>query len=474
MVLAAIPDTPSKKHGDRRLALRSPRVSQVPLLLLLFLLSLFLPLRLQIGTMALYPSRILLIFLFVPVFLRWARSTKLGSKSPDIFIIGHVLWAALAMAVVHGIEHIQAIGIYTIEVIGTYFLGRTAVRSPEQFRSVCLILVTLVAFTIPFAAIEGLTGNNIIVHPLGSLSFTAVIPETRLWGLYRAYAVFGHPILYGIVSGSLFCLCYYVISYRKNLISTWSIAAIPAIAGFLSLSSAAFVLISFQTIFIVWDFLTRSLPKRWVILTLLVVIAYFAVDVLSSRLPIEVFISYFSMDPNSAYTRLIQMEHASKDLMQNWVFGIGFNEWDRPSWLGGSIDNFWLVVAMRYGIPGIVLLLIGYFLILKDSISVKITDPQVAYYRRGYCILLITMGLVVYTVHLWDEAFYLFVFFLGCRSWLHAPEAKPAAADSASVPVRPTRSGLGQIAPRGSGDRRLSPFAPGADRQPHQVPKRRP
>lgn len=472
-MVAASSNTSSLSLPDRRAAGRVSRMPPTLFLFLLFLLSLFTPLRLNIDTIAIYPSRLLLIFMFIPLFLRWVRSKDIGSKSPDIFIIAHVVWAGIAIAVVHGTEHIQAIGIYTIEVFGCYFLGRMTVKSPLQFKRVCSILVILVAFTIPFAAIESFIGVNVIIQSLGPLAFTAVNAETRLGGLYRAYAVFGHPILYGIVSGSLFCLCYYVLAYRRSLFSKLSLVAIPATAGFLSLSSAAFALITFQTVFILWDELTRTMVKRWVFMALLVLVAYLIVDLLSNRTPIEVFISYFSLDPNTAYTRLVQMDNVSDDIMRNWLFGIGFNDWDRPYWLAGSIDNFWLVVTVRYGLPGIALLLIGYLLIVKDSLSVKISDPQIASYRKGYSILLITMGLVIYTVHLWDEAFYLFVFFLGGRSWLHAAEVKLATAPTAAV-LPPARSGLVQVTVRASSQRRLSSVSASADGQPHQVPQRRP
>ena len=42
------------------------------------------------------------------------------------------------------------------------------------------------------------------------------------------------------------------------------------------------------------------------------------------------------------------------------IFGTGFNDWERPSWMGGSIDNFWFVCAVRYGIPGFLFMAAGF------------------------------------------------------------------------------------------------------------------
>ena len=44
------------------------------------------------------------------------------------------------------------------------------------------------------------------------------------------------------------------------------------------------------------------------------------------------------------------------------VFGIGLNDWTRPWWRAkmASFDNFWLLQAMRFGLPTLIFLALAW------------------------------------------------------------------------------------------------------------------
>lgn len=400
----------------------------------IFIVTLFVPLRLDIATVSIYPSRLLLVVVFLPLLLRWLRSRDLSGRFADSLVITHALWGALAIAVVHGFDRIQAIGIYPIEVIGCYLIGRMTVRDADTFQRICRLLFTLTALTIPLAVIEALTNRNIILDLLGPYGVDRVYAGMRL-GFHRAQVLFAHAILFGIVTGGSLSLAYYVVAYKKPPPLRVLAAMVPMVAGFFSLSSAALSVMTSQMALIAWDKVTGRTRNKWLILGLLFVIAYVVVDILSNRTPVEVFASYFTLSRGTAYTRIYQWDYSIDDVMRNWVFGIGFNSWDRPFWLVGSIDNFWLATALRYGVPTVVLLLVAVVLIVKEVMSWEVVDERTRQFRTGYFVLIVTFAFAAVTVHLWSETFYLFMFFLGCRTWIGAEVG--VAEKASSAPERP-------------------------------------
>ena len=71
-------------------------------------------------------------------------------------------------------------------------------------------------------------------------------------------------------------------------------------------------------------------------------------------------ITYLTFNSGTAYWRLHIWNFGSAEVWRNPLFGIGLNDWARPSWMWtASVDNFWLLTAMRYGIPAFLLLVAG-------------------------------------------------------------------------------------------------------------------
>ena len=88
----------------------------------------------------------------------------------------------------------------------------------------------------------------------------------------------------------------------------------------------------------------------------------------SNRAPLVVLISYITFSTSTAYNRILIWRYGTDDVMGSPLFGIGLNDWSRPIWMGSSVDNFWLLWAMRYGLVGFLLLAIPILLILYKVI----------------------------------------------------------------------------------------------------------
>jgi hypothetical protein len=94
----------------------------------------------------------------------------------------------------------------------------------------------------------------------------------------------------------------------------------------------------------------------------------------------------------------------------------------------GSIDNYWLVVAMRNGLPAFALLVSGYLWGLWKVCRKPLGDDvALLALRQGWAICFVGLTFTLCTVHIWT-AIYSYVFFLfGAGMWILAPQEAPAS-----------------------------------------------
>ena len=170
----------------------------------LFLISLIIPWIIELGSLRLSVSRIILIATILPCLAMWMNGKAGRIRVPDILVILFCLWCSLSLAVVHDVAtSIQSGGMMGIETMGAYFLARVCVRNEKQFYGMVKAIFLIILFLLPFSIYESVTGSNISLN-----LFRAVLPTqidyfmAPRWGLRRVQSVFDHPILYGV-----FCTC---------------------------------------------------------------------------------------------------------------------------------------------------------------------------------------------------------------------------------------------------------------------------
>ena len=263
----------------------------------------------------------------------------------DILFFLHIGWATLALGVNNPNAVVQNVGSNGVEFIGAYVLARAYIRSRETFTALCRALVIMVLLTVPFAVFETLTGKPVIIEMIktvpGLTSFTNMDMDKRL-GLDRVQAVFNHPIHYGLFCSVVFSLTFVALKGRISPVRRYVSSAVVVAAGFLALSSGAFLAILLQLGLIFWNTVFARVRIRWVLLVALFGLAYIAIDLLSNRTPIRVFMSYATFSAQTAYWRSLIFEYGTANVWASPVFGIGLNDWVRPYWMGtSSVDNFW-------------------------------------------------------------------------------------------------------------------------------------
>ena len=121
-------------------------------------------------------------------------------------------------------------------------------------------------------------------------------------------------------------------------------------------------------------------------------------------------------------------DYGSASVLNHPLFGVGLNDWERPGWMPASIDNFWLFLAVRYGLPAPFLLLLAFLSIFLAVGFKKGLDDKITAYRTAFLITMTAFFLVGWTVHFWDAAYVLFLFLMGSGVWMLDVRPKERAA----------------------------------------------
>ncbi|TDT73653.1 O-antigen ligase [Litoreibacter halocynthiae] len=395
-------------------------------LVVLYLVAVALPVRYSLGPIQMTGLRTVLALVFVPVLISYIRNPPAKGLSTDLLFALFAFWSLVAFSQTSPTHALENTGALTLELLGGFLIARRYIRTPEQFRATVKVVAAIVLLSLPLAIAESITGHPPLIALVNALpAVTSVAPlsiEPRL-GLERAQVLFAHPIHYGLFASTLTALTF------VGMAGSWSLWArviglgLGISASFLALSSGAFLSVLLQTFLIIWALVFPRWGKRWLFLAIIALIAYVTVDLISNRTPVRVFFSYATFSAHNAYWRGIIFEWGMLNIWQNPLFGIGLNDWVRPQFMhSGSIDNFWLVLGMRYGLPGFAIFTCAYILgftrVLLSSVPSDLSDI-----RRAWVICFVGLTFTLCTVHIWTSIFSFVFFLFGAGLWMISPAA---------------------------------------------------
>lgn len=366
----------------------------------------------------------------------------------DFLLLAYCVWCFLSFALNHGLSGaIQPGGILFVETMGSYMLARCYVRDRDDFRNMVRLSAMFVVCLLPFVFYEAITGQKPILDAFRALAPTFQFGPTEMRaGLRRAQGPFEHPILFGFFCASLFALMHLAGGKEHEKGGNRLVTASVVAAAFLSLSSAPIASVVIQGALICWNWLLRQYSIRWKLLWAAGFAGYLVIEFGSNQTPASFYVTYFTFDRGTGWYRLWTWDYATASVANHPIWGIGFSDWVRPAWMAsGSIDNFWLVIAVRHGIPAIALMLGVYFSIaLAVGFNANI-DSRNQNFRLAYLLCMAVFFFVGSTVYFWAASYVWFLFLLGCGTWLL--DVKPANADERATSRRPARassSGSGQ------------------------------
>jgi hypothetical protein len=425
-------------------------------LLALFIVALVFPIYFHVGTLRLSPERVFLLLLVIPLALRLLSGKAGRLRAADLFIGLHCGWIGLSLIVNDGVARIPFAGITMVELGGGYLVGRCLVRNRVDYRIFLGAFLGTLVFLFPFAMIEFLTDRQYLQILADRIAETFVKPESSRprMGFYRVMAGFEHPILYGLYCSIAVGHVLYL--WHRALWQRLALVGLASMMVFLSLSAAPMLAVAMQLGLAAWD---RISGGRWRLAMILAVVGYVVIDILSNRTPIEVIISYLTFSAETGYTRILIFQYGIESVWANPLFGIALGDWPRPPWLTDSVDNFWLLTAMRYGIPAFVFIVLGIVLGARDIMRARNVSPEILTFRIGYLISLGGVLLTLVTVHMWGAVSVFVMMLLGAGMWF-ADAGR--LEDAAAAGPAPGASG----APSGAGAGRAMPYSRGTAQAP--------
>jgi hypothetical protein len=397
----------------RRLARRS----FVPVQLLL--VALVITSNLSVGTTRISLYRIVLLVMVVPCLIMWVSGRAGRIRLPDVTLLLLCFWSILSLVSHAGFyESIQTAGIVFVETAGPYFLARCFIRSADDLTRAVRLWFGIVFVLLPFALIEALAGQYIFRDLLAMIGVQVpVIGEVRS-GLHRAQTVFDHPILFGLSTGGFLALVHLVLGYGQPVTLRALRTGIVGLTSLLSLSAGPIGGILFQCALLGWNWLLSAVRGRWVALIVLAGLGTLILQLAAGRSPFQILAGMIVFESDSYWYRLLIFNYAWQSIENNPLLGVGAGDWVRPAWMHSSIDNFYLFMAVRHGLPAPALLLLAAFSLVFMLARKKGLDGRLDACRTGFVICIVSCIIVAWSVALWDAAYVLFLFWLGSGVWM--------------------------------------------------------
>lgn len=421
----------SPQAAGRSYPQEDPKPPLAIFLLLILVVMVPIEFSLKLGSLSLTASRLYLVILTFMV-LPYLGTLKL--RAFDWFFIAHVAWVCVAYAKIYGIGGaVEMSGSYFLEFMIVYLAARIYLQQIEHIRAVVKLLFILAFFSGILALPEALTGVHFI-HDLGT-SLTGItyrLNDEMRMGIHRASSFFEHPILYGVFCASSFGLMWFTSSVNQRVYR----APILMLATWLSASSAPLLVLLIQILLIIAERFTRHLVRRDKLLAWAAGIFVLCMQIFTGRGVVGI-VTMITLNPGTAYTRRAQWNFAIDDVMRHPFLGFIPSTYTRPFWLAPSIDNWWLLIMMRSGIPSLILLALSVLFMWIAIARRQDTPALFNQLRTGWGLMMIAVLLGAATVTFFGKLQPLFSFYLGMGAAL-ATCALPAA-NATSIPTGQSR-----------------------------------
>jgi hypothetical protein len=342
-----------------------------------------------------------------------------GILLPDLALFFYCIWAGIALFAAHGFAAIQSVGIFFIETMGAYLLARRFIRDAAGFSGMVFVMTMIVLVLSPFAIYEWITGSKPILWALSTIFPTVEATMMTRSGFWRVQGPFTHSIEFGLFCTSILAMTHLAWGHNRSVASRWLLTASVAGTALLSMSSAPLTCLIFQVMLMGYNWLLWDYRSRWKILWSIAVLGFLIVQFGSNLGAVKFFISHFTFDPQTGWYRLAIWDFGTASVLDHPLLGIGLADWERPRWMpSGSVDNFWLLTAMRYGIPSVVLLSGSCIWMTLAIARAKSADRTIEICRLAYLICMMTFLFVGVTVHFAHAIYAWFMFALGSGAWL--------------------------------------------------------
>ncbi len=362
-----------------------------------------------VGGSVIPPYRFFLIASLLYVVGTWARRGW-QFVVPDYLMVVAGLWIWLAFYITSEFNDFFTASVaQTADIVVAYFFARSAFRSLHDLRLFLLMMAPGLAVIAAVIVVESVTKTHIIQPFFSSLLGTGggyTLTSERL-GLLRAAGPFPHPILAGVFFASFLPL--YWLSGLRAWPRVFGIAA--ALASFFTVSSAALLAFTMGAGLIFYNWLTERIANvTWQLFFIVFGLFAFAAELGTKSGTFNLLVRFGSLNSDSAFYRTLIWRFGTQNVVKNPWFGIGYSDWERPVWMGSSIDHYWLLMAIQFGLvtPVLIGLAIIWAIVelLRNSTHSNLVDKRT---QIGLAIAMASIALGAISVSMW----------LAAQVWFH-------------------------------------------------------
>ncbi|RPF71518.1 O-antigen ligase family protein [Aurantiacibacter spongiae] len=311
----------------------------------------------SVGDILLPLFRIVLL-VSIPYVLRSLQAGRWRWRVVDSLVLVAALWIFVALYQNTGLSTaLSTGGGQVIEIALSYFLARSCITSVRHLRFMLVMSAPGLIVVGGLMALESVS-RTLIIQPLAAqiMGDNYIGRPIERLGLLRTPGPFAHPILGGVF------LCSFLPIYALSSLRGWPRIAglLASFCGFFSISSAAILALVSGTALVGYNFLVERVRKAsWRLLLLIGGVFLFVAQFATEAGAFRLLVRYASLNSASAFNRVLIWRYGSASVENNPLFGSGIDQWERPVWMQASVDNYWLLLAIQYGILPPLLLIVG-------------------------------------------------------------------------------------------------------------------
>jgi hypothetical protein len=366
----------------------------------------------SLGVINVTPGRIIAILLLFPaigILLKRGR-TRVAS---DFFAVALAIWMVASSSLNGGFR--PYVGAEALEFLGSYLIGRAFIFGPTNLQIFVTVLTQCMVVVVALAFLDTLSGRHLILDSLG-LSSTGsqfITANDYRLGLVRASSVFEGAEHFGTICVAAASIFF----YAKRGIQRVLWVGLSFFGCILSLSSGPIMGFGIVTAVFLYDRILKRQSWRWKVLLALIAGLLLVVYLVSSD-PISWLLVHATFNPQTGFVRLGMWDAMLPLVESSPLIGLGYIDFGKSgSVYTVSVDCIWLVEALHFGLPAVILL----SLTMLSPISTRglaASDPGKYNVRTGFSLAIVVMAQIGLTVHYWDAPWLFLSLCVGIRASL--------------------------------------------------------
>ena len=388
-----------------------------PFAIWLFFLGVVLPgdMSFLLGGAKFNPERFVIALLLIPGLCLLLQKGR-RFVACDLFVFLASMWMLGVSAQESRSAELSSAGAVTLELLGGYIVGRAYVLGHLAVAEFVKALKVAVALIVAVAMLDQMSGKLVVNGFLGLNSD----PEYRN-GLMRAASVFPHAISYGTFCTAAAAIFIYS---EQRWLARIGWVGVAFVGCFLAMSSAPMLMFFVVLSVYSYDRLMKSSPWRWKALAAVIGAGIVFIYATTNN-PTSWIVAHLTLDPSTGYFRQATWDRAFYNIGFSPLVGFGFGDIGEglEFFDNASVDAVWLVIALRFGIPIVVFMLLAnvtsFFAGFGRKSVVPTLDPYMDSVRSGFTLAVMTFVLVGLTVHYWNTMWTLWGAYIGVRASLY-------------------------------------------------------